>query len=221
MIGGYVGIGGYNAWQARQDAKEHGLPFSLTDAADMVVFAGLESFQLAAIAPVAVGGLMYGGQQGWIAGRTLLTNAIQSGRMMAQAGLRQTAATLGQYVLRLPGQAVKLPGFLVREWVKAWWKNPKLLFTHYGADVLITVGYECGYRQVSRNGERKCWYTDQDGSLHINDHFLYKLGACGDRQSPIEAPCTDSNIWSTLPSLRFLLRLCRCVDSSSNLRRDR
>ena len=176
VIGGYAGVGAIQAWQARQQSAARGQPFNLTTAADLITFASLESFHLAAVAPVVFGGLALGGQQGWVAGRSLLTNSIQSGRLIAQTGLRQNVANFKHFLVQLPGRVVRMPGIYARQWLTTWWKEPKLLFTYYGADVLITVGYECGYRQVSRQGDRKCWYRDQNGELKVNHHFLYKLG---------------------------------------------
>ena len=176
VIGGYAGVGGIQAWQAQQQAAARGQPFNLSTAADLITFASLESFHLAAVAPVVFGGLALGGQQGWVAGRSLLTNSIQNSRLLVQAGLRQNVANFKHFLVQLPGRVVRMPGVYARQWLTTWWKEPKLLFTYYGADVLITIGYECGYRQMSREGDRRCWYRDHNGELKVNHHFLYKLG---------------------------------------------
>ena len=174
-IGVFSSVGAYQVYKNYSSENVQGRPFQWSSAFDIMAMATIESFPMAAIAPVVVGGSMLAGKTAFLSGRSLLLRSISVSQNMYKAGFSGTMRQVGAYSLKLPAKIVHLPKFVFQKWLTAWYKNPKLLLTHYGVDVAFTVFFDCGYRQLKLEGESKCYYKNESGN-HINKHFLYSLG---------------------------------------------
>lgn len=173
-ISGYSGLGAYAAvkdWYESDDKS----PYKISRAFDRIVHAGVNSFPLAAIAPVQVGAAVLGGKQLWMGGRWLLAQGVELGQVAAQAGVRGSLHQLGRLAWKLPGQTIRLPGKFVKQVIMAWWRQPKLLAIHYATDIAITGVFDVGYRQVFLDGEDKFIYVGSDGKRHVNQQAVYSI----------------------------------------------
>jgi hypothetical protein len=175
-ISGFAGLGAYHSYNAYQSARREGRRFRLTDALDIMALATLQSFPLAAVAPVVVGGSLLAGKTAFLSGRGLLLRSISMGKQAYKIGLGGTLRQVGSLAIQLPGKLVRMPRFVFKMWLQAWYKNPKLLLTHYGVDIAFTVVFECSYRQIHMQGSGKCFYENDAGKFRLNDQFLYSLG---------------------------------------------
>lgn len=173
-ITGYAGLGTYAALSDWYQSDEN-TPYNFSRALDRIVHAGVNSFPLAAIAPVQFGAAVLGGKQLWMGGRWLLSQGVKLGGAATQAGVRGSLQQLGQLAWKLPGQVVRLPGQFVQQVLMAWWRQPKLLAIHYATDLAISGVFDIGYRQVFLDGEDKFIYVGKDGKRHINRQALYSV----------------------------------------------
>jgi hypothetical protein len=172
VISSYAGIGAY---QGYKHASKSPAGFTMAHAFDYIIGASINSFTLAAIAPVAIGATILGGQQIFSGVKTVLSSAVRLGSFVRVAGPGGTARTVGSMLVKLPGQLLRLPKNVFQAWLSAWYKDPKFLLTNYGVDIFLTVAFDCGYRQYSLEGKNRCTWIDEEGR-HLNEQFLYSLG---------------------------------------------
>lgn len=175
-------LGTYSGWGARaayldyKTRKAEGLPFHVVDGLDYIVGATYQAFPLAAIMPVIVGGSIYNAHEAFVATKSLLSQAISIGKGVQTLGMEGSLQVARTYLVQLPGKLVTLPQFVAQKWLEAWYKNPKLLLSSYGADIIMTLVFDCGYRQVNLEGKDVCVWKDEQGT-HVNSQFLYSLSS--------------------------------------------
>lgn len=173
-ISSYSGLGARAAYIDYTDRKAKGLPFATTDALDYIIGAAYQSFPLAAIVPVLVGSSVYSAHETLLAAKNLLTSAVSAGQTIQTLGVDGSLQTAKSYLFQLPGRLVALPQFLAQKWLESWYKNPKVLLSNYGADILMTLLFDCGYRQFNLEGKDVCVWKDENGT-HLNSQFLYSV----------------------------------------------
>ncbi|MFM8314621.1 MAG: hypothetical protein ACKOA8_10080, partial [Deltaproteobacteria bacterium] len=172
----YSGLGARAAYMDYQTRKAQGLPFKTSDVFDYVVGATYQAFPLAAIMPVIVGGAVYSAHEAFIAAKSLLSSTISIGKSIQTLGYQGSLQAAKSYLIQLPGKLVTLPQFVAQKWLESWYKNPKILLSNYGADILMTLIFDCGYRQVNLEGQDVCVWKDENGT-HFNSQFLYSLSS--------------------------------------------
>lgn len=170
----YSGLGARAAYLDYRTRKAEGLPFSMAETLDYIVGATYQSFPLAAITPVIVGSSVYSAQQALVAAKSLLSAAISTGQTVQTLGVQGTLQASKSFLIQLPGKLVALPQFLAQKWLESWYKNPKILLSNYGADILMTLLFDCGYRQINLEGKDVCVWRDEGGT-HLNSQFLYSI----------------------------------------------
>jgi hypothetical protein len=175
-LSSYSVMGAKAAYTDYQTRRVEGLPFHVTDALDYIVGATYESFPLSAIIPVLVGSSVYSAHESLLAAKSLLSATMSAGQTIQTLGLNGTIQATKSYLIQTPGRLIALPQFLAQKWLESWYKNPKLLLSSYGADILMTLIFDCGYRQVNLEGKDVCVWKDEKGS-HFNSQFLYSLNS--------------------------------------------
>ncbi|MFM8313111.1 MAG: hypothetical protein ACKOA8_02390 [Deltaproteobacteria bacterium] len=175
-ITGYSALGARDAYQEYKSRKAQGLPFHTTDALDYIVGAAYQSFPLAAIAPVLVGSSVYSAHEIWVTAKSLISTTMSIGQTIQTVGVKGSLEMAKSYLVQLPGKLVALPQFVAQKWLESWYKNPKILISNYGADILMTLIFDCGYRQMNLEGKDVCVWKDETGN-HINSQFLYTLSS--------------------------------------------
>jgi len=170
----YSTMGARAAYLDYQTRKTHGLPFSIADTLDFIVVATYQSFPLAAITPVIVGSSVYSAHESLLAARSLLSSAASAGQTIQTLGFEGSLQAAKSYIFQIPGRLVTLPQFLAQKWLESWYKNPKILISSYGADILMTLLFDCGYRQMNLKGKDVCVWKDETGA-HLNSQFLYSV----------------------------------------------
>lgn len=175
-LSAYAGAGARAAYMDYEMRKAQGLPFKTTDTLDYIVGATYQAFPLAAITPVIVGGSVYSAHEAFITAKSLLTQTMTLGKSIQTLGLEGSLQSAKSYLLQLPGKLVTLPQFVAQKWLESWYKNPKILLSNYGADIIMTLVFDCGYRQVNLDGHDVCVWKDENGT-HVNSQFLYSLSS--------------------------------------------
>lgn len=170
----YSSLGARAAYLDYQSRKAEGLPFKTSDTLDYIVGATYQAFPLAAIMPVIVGGSIYSTHEAFVAAKSLLSTVISTGQTVQTLGFQGSIQAAKSYLIQLPGKLVGLPQFVAQKWLESWYKNPKILLSNYAADIVMTLVYDCGYRQMSLDGRDVCFWKDEKGA-HINSQFLYSL----------------------------------------------
>ena len=173
-ISTYSGLGLRAAYLDYRDRKSQGLPFSMAETLDHVFSATYQSFALAAITPVIVGSSVYSAHEALVAAKSLLSSAISAGETIQTLGFQGSVEAAKSYLFQVPGKLVALPQFVAQKWLESWYKNPKILISNYGADILMTLLFDCGYRQVNLEGKDVCVWRDEQGT-HLNSQFLYSI----------------------------------------------
>ncbi len=175
-ISTYSGLGARAAYLDYKSRKAQNLPFSVADTFDYIVGAAYQSFPLAAVMPVIVGSSVYSAHEALVAAKSLLSATMSAGKTIQTLGVQGSLQATKSYLIQLPGKLVALPQFLAQKWLESWYKNPKVLISNYGADILMTLIFDCGYRQMSLEGKDACVWTDEKGS-HVNSQFLYSISS--------------------------------------------
>jgi hypothetical protein len=170
----YSTAGARAAYLDYKSRKAEGLPFNTSDTLDYIVGATYQAFPLTAIMPVIVGGSIYSAHEAFVAAKSLLSSVITTGQTVQTLGAQGSIQAAKSYLIQLPGKLVSLPQFIAQKWLESWYKNPKILLSNYAADIVMTLVYDCGYRQVSLEGQDVCFWRDEKGA-HINSQFLYSL----------------------------------------------
>jgi hypothetical protein len=172
----YTAFGAKAAYTDYQTRKVQGLPFHVADALDYIVGATYQSFPLSAILPVLVGSSVYSAHETLLAAKNLLSATMSVGQTIQTLGLEGTIQATKSYLIQTPGRLISLPQFLAQKWLESWYKNPKILLSSYGADILMTLIFDCGYRQLNLEGKDVCVWKDEKGA-HFNSQFLYSLNS--------------------------------------------
>lgn len=175
-LSSYASIGTRAAYLDYQSRKTNNLPFHVSDALDYIVGATYQSFPLAAIMPVMVGSSLYSTHEALMAAKSLLSATLSAGNTIQTLGFQGSLQATKSYLIQLPGKMVGLPQFVARKWLESWYKNPKILLSNYGADILMTLIYDCGYRQMNLEGKDVCYWKDE-GGVHFNSQFLYSISS--------------------------------------------
>jgi len=171
------------------EASHADAPFRFARILDQIVHSTIANMPQAGLFPVQVGVTVYGAKQLLIGSKWLMAQGAQYYAAASQAGVSGTLANVGRFAWNLPSMTLQLPQKFASHVIAAWWQQPKVMAVHYGADIVLTLVYEVGYRQFFLDGSSKFYYQDKDGKTHFNNQSLYSISSTL-ILSPISKPIT-------------------------------
>ncbi len=164
-------------------------PFKFARVLDHMVHSVISSMPQAGLFPVQVGVTAYGAKQVFIGSRWMMSRGAHYYSAASKLGVSGTLGEIGRFSWQLPSMTLQLPQKFASHVIAAWWQQPKLMAVHYGADIVLTLIYEVGYRQFFLDGTSKFVYEDKDGVQHFNKQSLYSISSTL-LLSPISKPIT-------------------------------